>query len=134
LEEQGGCVVIDKTFVDTDSKWATAKLYITKAPLTTADLLNDLALPFREEQQMGVLKTLTGRGTESWRQHAHGSHASRKGRMIKISASVERLASQPTKTSVIIVKHGYRICGSTRFQAPAGIYKTEQHRSENEQC
>jgi len=45
-------------------KWATAKLYTTKTPITAADLLNDRVLPFFEEQQMGVLRILTDRGTE----------------------------------------------------------------------
>jgi transposase InsO family protein len=56
--------VYQQTFVDTYSKWATAKLYTTKTPITSADLLNDRVLPFFEEQGMGVLRILTDRGTE----------------------------------------------------------------------
>ena len=56
--------IYQQTFVDTYSKWAAAKLYNTKTPITAADLLNDRVLPFFEEQQMGVLRMLTDRGTE----------------------------------------------------------------------
>ena len=48
----------------TYSKWAAAKLYTTKTPITSADLLNDRVLPFFEDQGMGVLRILTDRGTE----------------------------------------------------------------------
>jgi len=33
--------IYQQTFVDTYSKWAAAKLYTTKTPITSADLLND---------------------------------------------------------------------------------------------
>jgi len=56
--------VYQQTFVDTYSKWATAKLYTTKTPITSADLLNDRVLPFFAEQGMGVIRILTDRGTE----------------------------------------------------------------------
>lgn len=56
--------IYQQTFVDTYSKWAAAKLYTTKTPITSADLLNDRVLPFFEEQGMGVLRMLTDRGTE----------------------------------------------------------------------
>lgn len=56
--------IYQQTFVDTYSKWAAAKLYTTKTPITSADLLNDRVLPFFEEQGMGVLRILTDRGTE----------------------------------------------------------------------
>ena len=49
---------------DTYSKWAAAKLYTTKTPITAADLLNDRGLPFLEEQDMGLIRILTDRGTE----------------------------------------------------------------------
>ena len=48
----------------TYSKWAAAKLYTTKTPITGADLLNDRVLPFLAEQGMGLLRILTDRGTE----------------------------------------------------------------------
>ncbi len=44
--------IYQQTFVDTYSKWATAKLYTTKTPITAADLLNDRVLPFFAEQEM----------------------------------------------------------------------------------
>ena len=56
--------VYQQTFVDTYSKWATAKLYTTKTPITAADLLNDRVLPFLAEQEMGLIRVLTDRGTE----------------------------------------------------------------------
>jgi transposase InsO family protein len=56
--------IYQQTFVDTYSKWAAAKLYTTKTPITSADLLNDRVLPFFEEQGMGVLRILTDCGTE----------------------------------------------------------------------
>ena len=56
--------IYQQTFVDTYSKWAAAKLYTHKRPITSADLLNDRVLPFFDEQGMGVLRILTDRGTE----------------------------------------------------------------------
>lgn len=62
LKGVGG--IYQQTFVDTYSKWAAAKLYTTKTPITSADLLNDRVLPFFTEQSMGVIRILTDRGTE----------------------------------------------------------------------
>ena len=56
--------VYQQTFVDTYSKVAFAKLYTTKTPITSADLLNDRALPFFEEHSLPLLRILTDRGTE----------------------------------------------------------------------
>ena len=56
--------IYQQTFVDTYSKWAAAKLYTTKTPITAADLLNDRILPFFAEQGMGIIRILTDRGTE----------------------------------------------------------------------
>jgi len=56
--------IYQQTFVDTYSKVAHCKLYTTKTPITSADLLNDRVLPFFEEYGMGVLRMLTDRGTE----------------------------------------------------------------------
>jgi len=56
--------IYQQTFVDTYSKWAAAKLYTTKTPITAADLLNDRVLPFMEEHGMGIIRILTDRGTE----------------------------------------------------------------------
>ena len=56
--------IYQQTFVDTYSKWAAAKLYTTKTPITAADLLNDRVLPAFEQQGMGVVRILTDRGTE----------------------------------------------------------------------
>ena len=38
--------IYQQTFVDTYSKVTFAKLYTTKTPITSADLLNDKVLPF----------------------------------------------------------------------------------------
>ncbi|WP_151639353.1 IS481 family transposase [Noviherbaspirillum aerium] len=56
--------IYQKTLVDTYSKWAAAKLYTTKTPITATDLLNNRVLPFFEEQGMGMIRVLTDRGTE----------------------------------------------------------------------
>lgn len=56
--------VYQQTFVDTYSKMAQCKLYTTKTPITSADLLNDRVLPFFDEYGMTVLRMLTDRGTE----------------------------------------------------------------------
>ena len=56
--------IYQQTFVDTYSKWAAAKLYTTKTPITAADLLNDRVLPAFAEQGMSMLRILTDHGTE----------------------------------------------------------------------
>ena len=56
--------IYQQTFVDTYSKIAFAKLYTTKTPITSADLLNDRVLPFFEDHQLTLLRILTDRGTE----------------------------------------------------------------------
>lgn len=56
--------IYQQTFVDTYSKIAFAKLYTTKTPITSADLLNDKVLPFFEEKELPLLRILTDRGTE----------------------------------------------------------------------
>ena len=56
--------IYQQTFVDTYSKIAFAKLYTTKTPITSADMLNDRVIPFFEEQGAPLLRMLTDRGTE----------------------------------------------------------------------
>ena len=56
--------IYQRTYVDTYSKWAAAKLSNTKTPITAADLLNERVLPFMEEHGTGVIRVLTDRGTE----------------------------------------------------------------------
>jgi transposase InsO family protein len=56
--------IYQQTFVDTYSKWAAAKLYTTKTPITAADLLNDRVLPALAEHGVSVIRVLTDRGTE----------------------------------------------------------------------
>ena len=56
--------IYQQTFVDTYSKVAFAKLYTTKTPITSADVLNDKVLPFFESQELPMLRILTDRGTE----------------------------------------------------------------------
>lgn len=56
--------IYQQTYVDTYSKVAFAKLYTTKTPITSADLLNDRVLPLFAEHDVPVLRVLTDRGTE----------------------------------------------------------------------
>ncbi|HAT1740850.1 TPA: IS481 family transposase, partial [Legionella pneumophila] len=56
--------IYQQTFVDTYSKVAFAKLYTTKIPITSADILNDKVLPFFEQYNLPILRILTDRGTE----------------------------------------------------------------------
>ncbi len=56
--------IYQQTFVDTYCKGAFAKLYTTKTPITSADILNDRVLPFFAEQGVLMLRILTDRGTE----------------------------------------------------------------------
>lgn len=56
--------IYQQTFVDTYSKVAHCKPYVTKTPITAADLLNDRVLPFYASQSLPMLRILTDRGTE----------------------------------------------------------------------
>ncbi|MIG41066.1 transposase, partial [Salmonella enterica subsp. enterica] len=56
--------IYQQTFVDTYSKVAHCKLYVTKTPITAADLLNDRVLPFYASRGLPMLRILTDRGTE----------------------------------------------------------------------
>lgn len=56
--------IYQQTFADTYSKVAFAKLYKTKTPITAADLLNDLVLPFFESESLPMLRILIDRETE----------------------------------------------------------------------
>ena len=56
--------IYQQTIIDAYSKVACAKLYTTKTPITSAEILNDQVLPLYEESQMGLLRILTDRGTE----------------------------------------------------------------------
>ena len=56
--------IYQQTFVDTYSKVAHCKLYTTKTPITSADLLNDKVLPFYQAHDLPMLRILTDRGTE----------------------------------------------------------------------
>jgi transposase InsO family protein len=53
--------IYQQTFVDTYSKVAFAKLYTTKTPITSADVLNDRVLPFFEQQELPMRRILTNR-------------------------------------------------------------------------
>lgn len=56
--------IYQQTFVDTYSKWATAKLYTEKNGLVAADVLNDRVLPFYESHDVQLQRVLTDRGSE----------------------------------------------------------------------
>jgi hypothetical protein len=56
--------IYQQTFIDTYTRVAIVKLYDRKNALVAADILNDLVLPFYEEQAVPLLRILTDRGTE----------------------------------------------------------------------
>lgn len=56
--------IYQQNFIDTYSKVVFAKLYDRKNALFAADMLNDLVLPFFEQQELRLLRILTDRGTE----------------------------------------------------------------------
>lgn len=56
--------IYQQTFVDTYSSVASAKLYTSKHPINSADLLNDRVIPFFDQHQIPLLRILTDRGTE----------------------------------------------------------------------
>lgn len=56
--------IYQQTVIDTYSRVAFAKLYDRKNALVAAEILNDQVLPWFEDQQVRVLRTLTDRGTE----------------------------------------------------------------------
>jgi len=56
--------IYQQTFIDTYTRVAFAKVYDRKNAIAAADLLNDLVLPFFEQQSIPLLRILTDRGTE----------------------------------------------------------------------
>ena len=56
--------IYQQTVIDTYSRGAFAKLYTSKHAITSADVLNDLVIPFFEQHEIPVLRMLTDRGTE----------------------------------------------------------------------
>jgi transposase InsO family protein len=56
--------IYQQAFIDTYSAVAFAKLYTTKHPINSADLLNDQVLPFFDQYEIPLLRLLTDRGTE----------------------------------------------------------------------
>ncbi len=56
--------IYQQSFIDTYSAVAFAKLYPSKHPIHSADLLNDQVLPFFDEHAIPLLRVLTDRGTE----------------------------------------------------------------------
>ena len=58
--------IYQQTFIDTYSAVGFAKLYPTKAPINSADLLNDRVIPFFDKFAIPLLRILTDRGTEFW--------------------------------------------------------------------
>jgi len=56
--------IYQQTFIDTYSAVGFAKLYTSKHPINSADLLNDRVIPFFEEKGVELLRVLTDRGTE----------------------------------------------------------------------
>jgi transposase InsO family protein len=56
--------IYQQTFVETYASVAFAKLYTSKHPINSADLLNDRVIPFFDQHQIPLLRILTDRGTE----------------------------------------------------------------------
>jgi transposase InsO family protein/molybdenum-dependent DNA-binding transcriptional regulator ModE len=56
--------IYQQTGIDTYSNVGFAKLYLEKTAITAADFLNDRVLPFFDQRNLRVLRTLTDRGTE----------------------------------------------------------------------
>jgi len=56
--------IYQQTFIDTYSRVAFAKLYTEKTAITAAHLLNEVVLPWFNEQDISLLRVLTDRGTE----------------------------------------------------------------------
>ena len=56
--------IYQQTFIDTYSRVAFAKLYTEKTAITAADTLNDMVLPWFNDQEIPLLRVLTDRGTE----------------------------------------------------------------------
>ncbi len=56
--------VYQQTFIDTYTSVGFAKVYTTKQPINSADMLNDKVLPFFEDYGIPLLRILTDRGTE----------------------------------------------------------------------
>jgi transposase InsO family protein len=56
--------IYQQTFIDTYSAVGFAKLYTSKHPINSADLLNDRVVPFFEQHGIELLRVLTDRGTE----------------------------------------------------------------------
>jgi transposase InsO family protein len=56
--------IYQQTFIDTYSAVGFAKLYTSKVPINSADLLNDRVVPFFDRHGIPLLRILTDRGTE----------------------------------------------------------------------
>lgn len=56
--------IYQQTFIDTYSRVAFAKLYTEKTAITAAHILNEVVVPWFNEQDVSLLRILTDRGTE----------------------------------------------------------------------
>lgn len=63
--------IYQQTFVETYSAVASAKLYTSKHPINSADLLNDRVIPFFDRHQIPLSRILTDRGTECGKPDTH---------------------------------------------------------------
>lgn len=63
--------IYQQTVIDTYSKVAFAKLYDRKNALVAAEVLNDLVIPWFDEQGVRILRVLTDRGSEYCGQREH---------------------------------------------------------------
>lgn len=94
--------IYQQTGIDTFSNVGFAKLYTEKTAITAADFLNDKVLPFFDDEQMRLLRTLTDRGSEyggANEQHAYQlflhlndiEHSRTKARHPQTNGCTERL-------------------------------------------
>lgn len=94
--------IYQQTGIDTYSNVGFAKLYLDKTALPAADFLNSKVLPYFDEENMKLLRTLTDRGTEyGWQNLEHPyqlflhlndiEHTRTKARHPQTNGCVERL-------------------------------------------
>jgi hypothetical protein len=61
---KGVCRVYQQTFIDTFSAFGFPKLYTSKVPINSADLLNDKVIPFFDIHGIPLLRILTNPETK----------------------------------------------------------------------
>jgi transposase InsO family protein len=67
--------IYQQTFIDAYSKAACCKLYGRKNALATADMLNDVVIPFFDSHELPLLRVLTDRGSGYCGNREHHEYA-----------------------------------------------------------